>query len=447
MCGGFIRYEKTCTMQSEGPSLTRRVIPFSIGAAGIALVLFAYYTWTWPGFADVTDDIYALTEPFCDFVIYYYPMGEAIFRTGLPIPGFLYSPFIAILLALFPPLGLTAALVLWGILQVLFVILYLILFRRLVPAGLSIQLLFVALVLSSFPLLLNFVGGSVSVFIIVGILGALVLKERSHSAAAGLLTFAVSFKFYPVIFLAPFAVRREMRFLLFAVIACVVILFVFPGLLLGCGDTVRFYGALFDSFRESGWIVANPHSQYFPHLVIRLADAAGHDAHAYLPLLRWIAFGVAAANMGLIFLVQRARLRLADLWSFQIVFLTIPFVLKTSWPHDFVFLSFTQALLTWRLLGGEKAAAGADTAGKGSDANRWRERAPRAHTSMMLFLLLVSIVFTNTFFFNLLDDFFNYGFYGFLFWADLLLLIVLYIELLPPALRRLRVPPLRGRGT
>jgi len=150
---------------------------FATGAAGIALLLFVYHALTWRSF---TNSIDAFTELFCDFVIYYYPMGEAIFRTGLPVEGFLYSPFVAILLAVFPPLGPTASLVLWGILQVLFVFLYLLLFRRLVPAALPIQLLFVALALSSFPLLLNFIGGSVSVFMIVALLGLLVLNERGR---------------------------------------------------------------------------------------------------------------------------------------------------------------------------------------------------------------------------------------------------------------------------
>jgi hypothetical protein len=416
-------------------------MPFATGTAGIALILFAYYAWTWRSFAGFTNAIEVCTELFCDFVIYYYPMGEAIFRTGLPVPGFLYSPFIAMLLAVFPPLGLTASLVLWGILQALFVLLYLLLFRRLVPAGLPIQLLFVALVLSSFPLLLNLLGGQVSVFMIVALLGMLVLYERGRrAAAAGLVAFAVSFKFYPIIFLAPFAARRDTRFLLFAAAACGAFLFVVPGLLLGGGDSLRFYGALFDSFRESGWVVANPHSQFFPHVVLRLADATGHDANAHLWLLRWIAYVVAAANMGLLFLVQRARLRHGDLWSFQLVFLTVPFVLKTSWPHDFVFLSFTQAFLAWRLLEGEKVTPGADTARKRSHASAWRERLPRARTAVTFLLLLVSIVCSNIVFFNLVGDFFRYGFYGFLFWSNLLLLMALYVELLPPALRRLREP-------
>jgi hypothetical protein len=149
--------------------------------------------------------------------------------------------------------------------------------------------------------------------------------------------------------------------------------------------------------------------------------------------------------LGLLFLIQRARLRSADLWSFQLVFLTLPFVLKTSWPHDFVFLSFAQALLAWRLVEREEAAPRTDDSGKLPHASAWRERTPRARAAVTVFLLLPSIVFSNIVFFNLFGDFFRYGFYGFLFWADLLLLTALYVELLPPALRQLRaVPPVNG---
>jgi heme exporter protein D len=51
------------------------------------------------------------------------------------------------------------------------------------------------------------------------------------------------------------------------------------------------------------------------------------------------------------------------------------------------------------------------------------------------FLLLSSIVFSNIVFFNLFGDFIRYGFYGFLFWANLLLLMASYLHLLPHAVR------------
>jgi len=65
-------------------------------------------------------------------------------------------------------------------------------------------------------------------------------------------------------------------------------------------------------------------------------------------------------------------------------------------------------------------------------------------TAVTFFLLLVSIAFSNIVFFNLLGSFYRYGFFCFLFWANLFLLMASYVELLPPALRRLRAPPNRS---
>jgi hypothetical protein len=347
-----------------------RIVPFAVGAAGIVLLLLSYHARTWSSLASA---VAVCPNQFCDFLDYYYPMGEAIFRTALPEPGFLYSAFIAVLLAVFPPLGLEASLVLWGFLQVLFVSLYVFLFFRLVPSRPAVQLLFVALILSSYPILLNLMAGQVSVFIVVALLGMLVVGELGRGAvAAGLLALAVSFKFYPIIFLAPFVAGRNFRFLVIATTACVVVLLVIPGALLGGGGVLRFYGALFASFGESDWVVTNPHSQFLPHVMLRMAGAAGSGSMPRSALLHGITFAVAAANMGLVFLVQRARLRDADLWSFQLLFLTIPFVLKTSWVHDFVFLPFTQALLARWLLGGGGATARAALEETASGAGAWR---------------------------------------------------------------------------
>ena len=149
------------------------MVLFAAGAVGIALALFAYYDWTWNTPAGFQAAIDTCAAPFRDFSQYYYPMGEAVLRAGRPVAGFVYSPFIAILLAGFPGLGLNPSLVLWGFLQALIVLLYLLLFRRLVPAGLPFQLLFVAVALSSFPLLQTLTWGQVSVFTTVAILGVL----------------------------------------------------------------------------------------------------------------------------------------------------------------------------------------------------------------------------------------------------------------------------------
>lgn len=88
------------------------LIRFVAALAGIALLIFAYFGCTWGNFIGFKIAISTCSEPFCDFADYYYLMGETVFRSGLPVTGFMYSPFIAILLAVFSPLGFNTAVVL-----------------------------------------------------------------------------------------------------------------------------------------------------------------------------------------------------------------------------------------------------------------------------------------------------------------------------------------------
>jgi hypothetical protein len=384
------------------------------------LLMFAYYAFTWRSFAGFQAAIDTCGRPFCDFARYYYPMGETVIRTGAPVGGFVYSPFIAILLAGFPPLGLKAALILWGLLQVASILLYLVLFRSLVPTGQLAQLLFVFLASSSFPILHTLSWGQVGIFTVTAVLGALFFHERAQRlAAAVLLAFGLSFKFFPLIFIVPFVIRRDTRFLLLAAAMCGLFLLVVPGILLGVDGTMRFYTALIDSYRHFDWVITNYNSQHFPHVLLRLMYALGVNPRPYLPLFRWIGYAIAAINIGLLYLVQRGNLRHANLWSFHILFLSIPFVLKTSWPVDLVYLPFGQALLAWQLLEDKKEL--------------------RLARKAALVLVLASIIISNIVFFNLFGDRAAYGGYGFIFWSNLLLLAATYVRLLPVALKQIGI--------
>lgn len=430
-------------MQAENQSanessVTRQNSHFIVGATLIVFILFAYYFYTWRNAYNFRAAIDVCTKPFCDLADYYYPMGETIFQTKLPIEGFVYSPFIAILLAVFPPFGFDASLLLWGILQAIFVILYLFAFRRLVPARLPIQLLFVALALSSFPLLHNLKWGQVGIFYTVSILGMLVFLERDRLVfAAALFAFAVSFKFFPLIFILPFIFRRDLRFLLYAGIACGTFLIAVPCLLLGVDGTLNFYSALLDQYRHFDWVMTSYNSQFFPHVILRLAKGNGFDysifrfasladfnLEAFLQILRGIAYSIAVLNAGFVSCIQRARLPNANLWSIHILFLSIPFVLPTSWPVDLVYLPFGQALLVWKILRGDEALSLKQTIQARKVAS---------------LLLLASIVISNIIFFNLIGNRVVYGSVGLIFWADLLLLVVSYMELLSSALQQERI--------
>ena len=417
-----MQVEKQITKESP---VTRQNSQFILGAALIAILLFAYYFYTWRNAYNFRAAMDMCTKPFCDLADYYYPMGEAIFQTKLPVDGFVYSPFIAILFAVLPPFGFDISLILWGILQAIFVILYLFIFRQLVPARLPIQLFFVALVLSSFPLLHTLKWGQVGILYTVSILGMLLFRERDrHAFAAALLAFAASFKFFPLIFILPFIFRRDFRFLLYVGIACGVLLIAFPCLLLGIDGTWNFYSALLDSYRQFDWVMTSYNSQHFPHVLLRWMEATGFDAQPNLPFLRWTSYGIALLNTGLIFIIQRARLPHANLWSIHILFLSVPFVFPTSWPVDLVYLPFGQALLAWKILGEDKTLS-------------WKHPLPAWKVAPLL--LLVSIVISNIVFFNLIGDRIAYGSVGFIFWADMLLLVVSYMELLPSMLRQVRV--------
>jgi len=360
-------------------------------------------------------------------------------RNRLPVEGFVYTPFIAILFAAFRPFGFDASLILWGILQAILVILYLFAFRRLVPARLPIQLLFVALALSSFPLLHTLKWGQVSLFYTTSLLGMLVFVERDRLAfAAALLAFAVSFKFFPLIFLVPFIFRRDVRFLRYAVIACGALLIAVPCLLLGINSTWNFYSALLGSFRHFDWVMTSYNSQFFPHVMLRLVKGNGFDHAVFrfststdfnlevsLQILRGISYSIAALNVGFVYCLQRARLYNANLWSVHLLFLSIPFILPTSWPVDLVYLPFGQALLAWKIIGGDEALS--------------LKRAFQARKVASLLLLLVSIVISNIIFFNLIGNRVVYGSIGFIFWSNLLLLVDSYMELLPTALQQIQV--------
>jgi hypothetical protein len=264
----------------------------------------------------------------------------------------------------------------------------------------------------------------VSIFTTVALLAMLVLLQRdSNLTAAALFAFALSFKFFPLIFIVPFILRRDVRFVAFVSAVCGALLFVVPGILLGVGNTLTFYSGLLDSYRHFDWVIANYNSQHFPHVILRLVEATGYNALVYLPLLRWISYGIAAANLGLIFLIQRSRLPHADLWIFHILFLSIPFLLKTSWPVDLVYMPFAQSLLVWKLLEGDKTLS-------------WKRPLPARKVASLL--LLASIVISNIIFFNLIGDRVAYGSVGFIFWADLLLLVVSYMDLLPSVLQKIR---------
>lgn len=414
---------------------------FLAGAILIALIILGYYRVVWGSFSQFLSAIDVWDEPFADFQRYYYPMGQAVLTGAPPVDGFVYAPPVALILAPFSLLGRESALIVWGMLMVAGIVVYIWLFCRLVPARLRFQWLFVALLLSSFPILHTFKFGQVTLFSAIALLATLVLVDRGHRlAGASSLALAACFKWHPAAFVAPFAARRDLRFLLWTAIAAGILLLVAPVVLLGSTRTAELYRALWLSYTDFDWVLTSYNTQYFPNVVLRAGEAVGLrvyplTAAKLLIGLRGLAWCAVIANLAVVYLIQRARLARADLWSFHVLFLNIPFLLGTSWPVDLVFLPFAQALLAWALLdGGAGPLNGREEPAPEAHGRGWRAFGLKRAGPAGL-LVLVSILLSNIVLFNFIGDRIVYGSLGFVFWADALLLIATYVLLLPEITR------------
>lgn len=408
-------------------------------AALIVVVVLGYYALSWKSFAAFTVAIDHCNRPFCDFYAHYYPMAQEVFRTNNPVPGFFYSPFFAILLAGFKPLTVDAALLVWGILQVLLVAALVLAPRFFKVREVHFTLLHLFLVLMAFPVIHNFKWGQVSVLLVLSLLACFYFYERGNVVlAACLLAFAVSLKFFPALFAVYFAFRRDWRFLLAWAAACAAMLVGIPILAMGWDGTIRYYDVLQKSLSLAQGHVVDPNSQYLPNVVRRLWVAATFDGT--VPYHRMIeestrlqtglqlaGYALAAANLVLLYLLARRgdRTGKASAWGFVIIALTTPLVVHTSWPHYFVYLPFCQVFL-------------------------WREivRDGRGRRGARLGLLIApSIVLASTFLFNAMagsgldlrgsiQSRSLYPFWGCLFASNALLLVAAYVQAVGSIWRR-----------
>lgn len=415
-------------------------------AAVIVAGVFLYYALTWKTFTGFTLAIDRCKLVFCDFQGHYYPMGQVIFQRNIPVPGFFYSPFFAILLAVLKPLSLEPALVVWGAFQTLLVALLILAPRMFGIRSIPATLASLFLVLTAFPVIHNFKWGQVSVLLVLCLLAGFYLYARGKTTlAAFLFAFTISIKFFPAWFLAYFLLRRDWRFVLKCAVASLLLLIVIPAVALGPGDTLRFYKVLHAYLGLAKNHLLDTNSQYFPNVVRRLWAAAAYDGtvpfHDMLTsslrfemLLRGTGYLLAAANVVLLYRMVRQSALLQELgarasaWAFVVLALALPFAVYTSWPHYFAYLPFCQVFL-WR-----------EIARAGTGARR------RATLGL---LILPSIAASSVILFNLLRHTHLtlghviptraiYPCWGFLLLADVLLCLAAWLEL-GGMIRRARV--------
>ncbi len=362
---------------------------------------------------------------FCDFQGVYQPQAQEFYRTQTPVFGYYYSAFFAVLLAALGRLPTDAALWIWAALEALATgLLCALPVRRVLGLSGYRTVLYLLVFVTCLPVLHNFKWGQVSVFVTLTVVASLWAYRSGRPGLAGLLlALGVSIKYYPVIFAAWYAFARDRRFLVALVLGTLFFFVAVPAAFLGLGDWWRFQEHAFSSVWKAVWMVDDQNSQYLPHVLQRFSARHGFDVGATgIRVLAWLSEALVVLNLGLIWSLQRKRVADGHELAALLLFLSIPLLIKTSWPHYFVHLPLCQALVL--------ACA----------ARRSRTGRPPL---VLLALVLGSIALSSVFFFNAFDHWAEYSKRGFLLLSNALLLAAAWTVVA----RALAVPAARAAPT
>ena len=374
------------------------------------LLIAAYYSWHWRSLSGFLLAIDHCDGLFADFVIYCRPMGRDVLRLARPIQGYLYSAFAALLLLPFGLLPVRAAIWAWGTVQILCLLVVCALpVGRLLKLSRKEAVLYVGLIAICLPVLHNFAWGQVSVLMVACVLGAFHAHTANRRILAGsLLAFAAAIKYYPALFVLYFLIKRDGRALAAFVVAGLVFYAALPAVVLGPSGWVAFESASWHALADTAWVSADINSQYIVHVGLRWIALLGLPGASPACALALTLVGVVVGCLSIAAtwrLQHRPSLNESAL-SLTALFLALPFLVKTSWPHYFAYLPFCQMALATQL-----------------------NRAPpvrRAWRVALGSLILLSIALSSVFVFNCFGHWRAYSAHGLLFLANALLLVPVY---------------------
>ncbi|MFC2064814.1 glycosyltransferase family 87 protein [Chloroflexota bacterium] len=313
----------------------------------IIATIAVYYVLYWGSFQNFINDIDHCNLAFCDFVAFYYPAGKAILSHS-PIPdGFYYSNFAAILLSPFALFQEKTAIILWGMLQMIIsAVFYIMIVKQLSKDKLSAYI-FTFLFFTSSPLLNNFKWGQFSIFITSGILGAFFLYENGkRNLSAFLLGVMVAIKFYPIIFLLPFIIKRDWKFVILCIVMVVSCLVLIPLPITGFTPinlTHLASGEQVVQVLQSEAIHYNVNTQYLPSAIARYFNLPTYST--IYTLLVVGSYLVVVYILFLLFRISKSKIPRSLIWSCGLLFTTIPLWIPSAWPHYFVYLPFLQIMV------------------------------------------------------------------------------------------------------
>lgn len=375
----------------------------------LVFAIFVYYRLQWQTLDEFVTAIDHGDDLFGDFASFYYPMAQKIFSSHIPVGGYYYSAFFAMLIS---PLGLFSlqyAKLIWLFGQILsMALLGFFSGWELPQLSNNKKIVFLFLFLTSFPLLHNFKWGQVSVLITFCILATIWLYRKDYYVPAGiLLAFAVSMKYYPIVFIVYPLFQRKYRFLIAFAAAALIFYAVIPSIAFGFNAWWGFEKAVNAQISYAKFSF-DVNSQYFGHVILRMfpLEEAPFKRKILTIILPWIGISITILNLYLTWKNQIGE-KMSDnlLVSYGLIFLSFPFIIQTSWSHYFVYLPFCQIVLI--------QAAFIDLSRMGK--------------ILVLILTFLSCVCSSVITFNFFPTWYDYNNWGMLFLSNLLLLIASYI--------------------
>lgn len=378
--------------------------------AVVFVLTMLYFWYEWRTFSEFVIAIDRGSQFLQDFTDYYYPMSRQLVHNPVPITGYFYSSFFAIILFPIGMLPLPVAQIVWGVLQgfSLFALLYLSL-RYWVKIPLPGSALYLFLFITSYPILNNFKWGQLSVLITLGILAVAQFVEKNRPIAAGvLLAFITAIKFYPAFFVIFFLVRRDFRALTAFAISLLIFYIVIPMSVLGLSDWLEFEKLAASEIIGAGWVARDVNSQYVGHVGLRWFEIIFHRTGGDVIRDVFIITGYALAFSCIFMAWMHYKHRQRESYTIFVaaIFLCLPFILNTSWPHYFAYLPFCQSTFLANTIIDFQSSSLARKA--------------------LLALPILSTLISSVFFFNLFPDWSAYNYYGMLLLSNLLLLPALY---------------------
>lgn len=383
-------------------------------ALSIVMLLFilAYYWFAWRTFSNFVAAIDRSPQFMYDFISHYYPMGKQILQNPLPVEGYFYTSFFALLIEPISKQTISIAIFVWGTIQVLCLIVLFVFSIRSIPNLQKIgTVLYIGLCVTSFPILHNMKWGQVSLLITMCIISAFFAAKQNKKVLAGiLLGFVTAIKLYPLYFIVYFILRRDIRTCISFGLSTLSFYFIIPSMILGFDNWLTFEKTANEAIINSGWVSHDVNSQYIVHVGLRWFNfifnrSAGEITSGYLITIGYI---LALSCIVCVWLLQKTTLSEKHSLSLVSLFLLIPFVIKTSWPHYFVYLPFCQTVILWYFASLHYVQA-------------------KIPTKVLCILPILSMLLSSIFMFNLFPNWSLYNAYGLLFLSNLLLLIAIYI--------------------